>query len=106
MNIAYNRNSSGGVKDECVEKRGVEPDISVICDSTRLNDNGCNGAPDWIIEIVSPGSRKMDYYKSCLNIGQQGLESIGSLTLINRLPRYIIYRKTIWKNILLEWRYL
>ncbi len=39
----------------------VEPDISVICDPNKLNDKGCSGAPDWIIEIVSPGSRRMDY---------------------------------------------
>ncbi len=38
----------------------VEPDISVICDPVKLTDRGCNGAPDWIIEIVSPGSRRMD----------------------------------------------
>ncbi|MCD8010523.1 MAG: Uma2 family endonuclease [Lachnospiraceae bacterium] len=40
----------------------VEPDISVICDPVKLDDRGCNGAPDWIIEIVSPGSKSMDYY--------------------------------------------
>lgn len=40
----------------------VEPDISVICDPGKLNDKGCAGAPDWIIEIVSPGSRRMDYF--------------------------------------------
>lgn len=39
----------------------VEPDISVICDKNKLNDRGCNGAPDFIIEIVSPSSRQMDY---------------------------------------------
>lgn len=39
----------------------VEPDISVICDKNKLTDKGCMGAPDWVIEIVSPGSRKMDY---------------------------------------------
>ena len=39
----------------------VEPDISVICDKSKLTDKGCNGAPDLIIEIVSPSSRKMDY---------------------------------------------
>ena len=39
----------------------VEPDISVICDKTKLTDDGCNGAPDWIIEVVSPSSRRMDY---------------------------------------------
>ncbi|EET60669.1 hypothetical protein BRYFOR_07494 [Marvinbryantia formatexigens DSM 14469] len=40
----------------------VEPDISVVCDKNKLNDRGCNGAPDWIIEVVSPGSRRMDYF--------------------------------------------
>ena len=39
----------------------VEPDISVICDQSKLTDKGCNGAPDWIIEIASPSSRRMDY---------------------------------------------
>lgn len=40
----------------------VEPDISVICDPGRLDDKGCIGAPDWIIEIVSPSSKRMDYF--------------------------------------------
>jgi len=44
------------------DKNYVEPDISVICDRNKLTDRGCNGAPDWIIEIVSTGSRRMDYY--------------------------------------------
>lgn len=39
----------------------VEPDISVICDMDKLDERGCMGAPDWIIEVVSPGSRRMDY---------------------------------------------
>lgn len=43
------------------DKNYVEPDISVICDPNKLTGKGCKGAPDWIIEIVSPGSRRMDY---------------------------------------------
>lgn len=39
----------------------VEPDISVICDKEKIDAKGCHGAPDWIIEIVSPSSAKMDY---------------------------------------------
>ena len=39
----------------------VEPDISIICDPNKMNDRGCNGAPDFIIEIVSPSSQRMDY---------------------------------------------
>ncbi len=44
------------------DKNYAEPDISVICDKDKLTDKGCKGAPDWIIEIVSAGSRRMDYY--------------------------------------------
>lgn len=39
----------------------VEPDISVICDIDKLTDRGCTGAPDWIIEIISPGNPEHDY---------------------------------------------
>lgn len=39
----------------------VEPDISVICSKDLLDDRGCHGAPDWVIEIVSPSTQQMDY---------------------------------------------
>ena len=39
----------------------VEPDISLVCDHNKISNRGCEGAPDFIIEIVSPSSRKMDY---------------------------------------------
>ena len=43
-------------------KNYVEPDISVICDKDKIDEKGCNGAPDWVIEVVSPGSRRIDYF--------------------------------------------
>lgn len=43
------------------DKTYVEPDISIICDKNKISDRGCEGAPDFIIEVVSPGSRRMDY---------------------------------------------
>lgn len=43
------------------DKTYVEPDISIICDRNKLTDRGCDGAPDLIIEIVSPSSRRIDY---------------------------------------------
>ena len=39
----------------------VEPDISVICDPSKLTAQGCSGAPDWIIEIISPGNAGHDF---------------------------------------------
>ncbi len=50
-----------------------EPDISVICDKNKLTDEGCKGAPDWIIEIASPYSRAMDYNKKLLKYGTAGV---------------------------------
>lgn len=38
----------------------VEPDISVICDLGKLDDMGCKGAPDLIIEILSPSTQRHD----------------------------------------------
>lgn len=48
----------------------VQPDIMVICDKDKLDGKRCNGAPDFIIEIVSPSNpaddyiRKLYYYKN------------------------------------------
>ncbi len=38
----------------------LEPDISVVCDKSKLEDDGCHGAPDFTAEIISPGSRSRD----------------------------------------------
>ncbi len=48
----------------------VQPDIMVICDKDKLDGKRCNGAPDFIIEIISPSNpsddyiRKLYYYKN------------------------------------------
>lgn len=42
-------------------KTVVEPDISVICDPNKLTNRGCTGAPDWIVEIISPSTASRDY---------------------------------------------
>lgn len=38
----------------------VEPDISVVCDKSKLDDWGCKGAPDMVIEILSPSTQRHD----------------------------------------------
>lgn len=51
----------------------LEPDISVICETSKLDENGCHGAPDWVIEIVSPSSRSRDYIRKMLKYGTAGV---------------------------------
>lgn len=48
-----------GETDEHI-KTVLQPDISVICDLSKLDDNGCLGAPDLVIEIVSPATVRKD----------------------------------------------
>lgn len=38
----------------------VQPDITVVCDPNKLDDKGCKGAPDLIVEIISPPSGRKD----------------------------------------------
>lgn len=47
------------VSDNYVETV-VQPDILVVCDKNKLDERGCNGAPDLIIEISSPSTSKND----------------------------------------------
>lgn len=37
-----------------------EPDLAVICDPAKLDDKGCRGAPDWVIEVLSPATAAKD----------------------------------------------
>lgn len=38
----------------------VQPDISVICDNSKIDHRGCKGAPDMVIEILSPSTQRHD----------------------------------------------
>ena len=51
----------------------VEPDLSIICDKNKLDDRGCNGAPDWVIEIVSPSSQRMDQLIKLIKYRETGV---------------------------------
>lgn len=56
------------------DKNYVEPDISVICDKNKITDKGCNGAPDWVIEIVSKSSRSMDCFTKLFKYRSSGVK--------------------------------
>lgn len=44
-------------------KTWVEPDVLVVCDPAKVTDRAIEGAPDFVAEVVSPSSMRMDYYK-------------------------------------------
>ncbi|MDP4142913.1 MAG: Uma2 family endonuclease [Bacillota bacterium] len=52
----------------------VQPDITVVCDDSKLDDKGVKGVPDFIIEIVSPSSVSLDYVKKLYLYGSYGVK--------------------------------
>jgi Uma2 family endonuclease len=41
----------------------IQPDIAVICDEAKLDEKGCRGAPDWIVEVLSPSTASRDHVR-------------------------------------------
>lgn len=65
-------------------KNYVEPDISVICDKDKLDERGCNGAPDFIIEIISPSTKRMDYSIKLFKYRNSGVREYWIVNPISR----------------------
>ena len=78
--------------DETIEncKNIVQPDISVICDKNKLNDKGCLGAPDMIIEIVSPYNPSNDYVRK---LGLYEQFKVKEYWIINPMEKTIVVYK-------------
>lgn len=57
-------------EDVTNSKNIVQPDISVICDKSKLTDKGCTGSPDMIVEVISPFNPSNDYVRK-LNLYEQ-----------------------------------
>ena len=64
----------------------VQPDISVVCDKSKLDERGCKGAPEMVIEIISPGSLRHDRLVK-FNLYQRA--GIGELWLVDPAGRSI-----------------
>lgn len=72
------------------DKNYVEPDVTVVCDRNKLDERGCNGAPEWVIEIVSPSSVKMDYERKKKLYQESGVEEYWTVDLEKERMR--VYR--------------
>ncbi len=77
------------------DKTYVEPDLCVICDPIKLDDRGCHGAPDWVIEVVSQSSLRWIILENFLSTAQQGSGNIGWLTRRKKEWWYIILRRIL-----------
>lgn len=49
-----------GDEEDAAIRNVVQPDLSVVCDPAKLDEASCRGAPDWIVEVVSPRTAARD----------------------------------------------
>ena len=71
----------------------VQPDISMICDSSKLSEKGCTGPPDIVIEIISPSSGARD---QIIKMNLYEKHKVKEYWIVHPIDR--IVRKYILKN--------
>ena len=49
------------VQLDCDERTMVQPDVGIVCDSSKIKRFGVYGAPDFLVEVISPSTKKKDY---------------------------------------------
>ena len=74
------------------DRTWVDPDVLVLCDPSKLSDRGGEGAPDLIVEVGSPSSRKMDYF---IKTGRYESAGVREYWIVDPETRQtIVYRYT------------
>ena len=54
----------------------VQPDITVVCDPAKLDERGCRGAPDWVIEVLSPSTAAKDQIQKLAAYERAGVQEM------------------------------
>ncbi len=83
-------------KDHKYKKKDtvVQPDIAIICDKEKLDEKGCNGAPDWIIEVISSNSASRDHIQKRALYEEQGVKEYWLVHPIDKIVTLYHFEKS------------
>ncbi len=94
--FAYIKNNKGpcivlesptDVQLDCDEKTMIQPDVLVVCDRSKIKEFGIFGAPDFVLEIISPSTRKKDMG---IKMGKYAEAGVREYWIINPEQRLLI----------------
>lgn len=74
----------------------VQPDISVICDENKLSEKGCTGAPDFVIEVVSPSSGSYDQITKLRLYEKHGVKEFWLIHPRDRILRQYVLQNDLY----------
>lgn len=86
-------------KDYEDSDRVVQPDIVVICDPEKIRERGCFGAPDWIIEILSPHTTKKDLQDKFALYEESGVSEYWVVEPRNQTVEVFVLENETYKRI-------
>lgn len=69
----------------------VQPDLLVVCDPTKLDDRGCRGAPDLVVEITSPSTASLDHIRKKALYERHGVREYWLVHPVDRVV--MVYRR-------------
>ena len=61
------------VQLDCDEKTIVQPDVAILCQRDKMKRWGIYGAPDFVLEVISPSTRRKDYTKKLIKYMNAGV---------------------------------
>ena len=61
------------VQLDCDERTMVQPDVGIICDTDKIKKWGIYGAPDFLLEVISPSTKRKDYTKKLFKYMEAGV---------------------------------
>jgi Uma2 family endonuclease len=79
--------------------RVVQPDITVICDPLKIQERGCFGAPDWIIEILSSHTTKKDLQDKFELYEESGVMEYWVIEPLNQTVEVFVLENEKYKRI-------
>lgn len=68
----------------------VEPDISIVCDRSKLDNHGCKGAPDMVLEVMSPSTQRHDQLVKLAMYQQAGVREYWIVDPMNKTVRVML----------------
>jgi Uma2 family endonuclease len=72
----------------------VQPDLVVVCDASKLDEKGCRGAPDWVIEVLSPSTASKDHVRKKSLYERHGVREYWLIHPVDHiLTRYLLEGK-------------
>lgn len=77
----------------------VEPDVVIVCDKNKLDDKGCKGAPDFVLETLSPSTARYDLIWKLNKYQEAGVKEYWIADPLNQTVQVLMLKDGIFQGI-------